>query len=240
MENIESYSYDIIVKYYKKISEYGLFNYEKSMISSYFHKPSKVLDVGCGTGRTTIALNRMGYDVIGIDYSAKMIEVAKKIAPNILYEIQDARSLTFDSETFDYVLFSFNGLMLLETYTDRKKVVLEIARVLKKGGLFFFTTPFLDNKIDKKYWQEKIKSFNKNIEDFTTAELLKLGDDIINEDGVEFQLHIPFIKEIYKLMDECCFEVLSSERRLDSFTEDPHETELDDNYLWIVKKHVLV
>ena len=96
----------------------------------------------------------------GIDYSSKMIEAAKKMASYIRYYVQDTRELSFDSGLFDYALFSFNGLMLLETYADRKKATLEISRVLKYNGLLFFTTPFLDNKIEKKYWAEKTRAFN--------------------------------------------------------------------------------
>ncbi|MFC2387773.1 class I SAM-dependent methyltransferase [Treponema socranskii] len=107
-----------------------------------------------------MALSKLGYDVIGIDYSSKMIEAAKKMASYIRYYVQDTRELSFDSGLFDYALFSFNGLMLLETYADRKKATLEISMVLKYNGLLFFTTPFLDNKIEKKYWAEKTRAFN--------------------------------------------------------------------------------
>ena len=71
MGNIESYSVHSIVKYYEKLSQNGLFNYEKDILSKYFIIPGKILDIGCGTGRTTIALSKLGYDVIGIDYSSK-------------------------------------------------------------------------------------------------------------------------------------------------------------------------
>ena len=241
MKNIESYSFDKIIKYYDDLSKNGLFSYENKIINNFFCKPANVLDIGCGTGRTTVVLRNMGYDVVGIDFSAKMIEMAKRNAPYIKYEIQDVRNLSFDSELFDYAFFSFNGLMLLETYKDRKKAVLEIARVLRDEGLFFFTTPFIDNKIDTKYWKEKKKLFQKSFENFTEEEYLNFGDEVTDEDGIEFHLHIPFLKEIYKLMDECNFEILFSKRRLDAFMEEIHESELDDNYLWVVKKkNVLV
>lgn len=236
MGNIESYSVEDTVRYYEELSCNGLFNYEKDIISRYFIVPGRVLDIGCGAGRTTVALRDIGYDVIGVDYSSKMIDVAKAMAPDIRYDVQDARVLSFDTGSFDYALFSFNGLMLLETYEDRKKAVLEIGRVLKDKGMFFFTTPFLDNKIESGYWAEKVGEFNKPLEQLSDEERIALGDDVTDEDGVEFHLHIPFIKEIADLMNECDYEIIYACRRLDDFSEEILEDELDDNYLWVARK----
>ena len=115
-----------------------------------------------------------------------MIEAAKKMASYIRYYVQDTRELSFDSGLFDYALFSFNGLMLLETYADRKKATLEISRVLKYNGLLFFTTPFLDNKIEKKYPR---KEFHK--------------EEIVNkgESGLSIQ-HSPNMSPLVNLNED--------------------------------------
>ena len=234
MNNLESYSKKDTVDYYTGLSKSGCFAYEKFIINKYFPKKSRVLDIGCGTGRTTIALKKSGYDVVGIDYSCMMIESAKEIDSQIEYYVQDIRNLTFADGSFDCAFFSFNGLMLLETYNNRIQAMMEIKRVLKPGGVFFFTTPFLDNKVKKEYWSEKIRKYDKPLEQFSRIDRMELGDEITEEGNVKFQLHIPFVREIREMIQKCGYGILLEGRRLDYFTEEKLEDELDDNYLWVV------
>ena len=105
MNNIESYSVAKTVEYYKNLSSCGLFEYEKKLIEKYFVPGSRVIDIGCGAGRTSIALRNMGYDVVGVDYSANMIEAARALDSAIEYFVQDARNMTFPSDTFDCAFF---------------------------------------------------------------------------------------------------------------------------------------
>ena len=235
--NFKSYLAADTVEYYKSLAKRGLFSYERALINKYFIQGSCILDIGCGAGRTTVALSNLGYDVNGIDYSIKMIEAARGINSKIKYSVQNVRNLNFSEKTFDGILFSFNGLMLLETYQDRMKALAEINRVLKNGGIFFFTTPFLDNKLGLKYWAEKIKQYGKKIEQFSNEELMGLGDERTEEGDVAFFIHIPFVSEVQKMLWDNDFEILFAGRRLDKFLEEEIEEELDDNYLWVVKKN---
>lgn len=236
MNNIESYSASDTVRYYEKLAPNGLFAYEREIITKYFSQSERVLDIGCGAGRTTVALKNMGYDVVGVDYSDKMVESAKALSASISYEVQDVRRLNYPDVSFGSALFSFNGLMLLETYEDRKCALVEIRRVLKNKGAFFFTTPFLDNKIERGYWCDKTKKYNKPLSRFSDSELISLGDDVIEEGNIEFHLHIPFVTEIRNMLGECGYEIVYEGRRLDKFDEEQLEEELDDNYLWVVIK----
>jgi trans-aconitate 2-methyltransferase len=73
----------------------------------------RVLDVGCGNGKTTaeIAVRVPNGSVVGVDASAKMIEFAKTSSgalPNLRFQVADARYLPFHGE-FDLVV-SFNAL----------------------------------------------------------------------------------------------------------------------------------
>ena len=100
----------------------------------------RVLDIGCGAGRTTELLHRLDLKYTGIDYSANMISRCTYRFPDALCLQVDARNMTrFQDESFDFVVFSNNGLDCL-THEDRVKAIHEIRRVLTPGGLFVFST----------------------------------------------------------------------------------------------------
>lgn len=103
-------------------------------------KGMRILDLSCGEGYNTRILAKMGGEVIGVDFSEKMVELArqKEIEENlgIRYYISDAASLKeFSSNFFDMVT-CFMSLMDIEHYED---AVSEVARVLKEKGRFVFS-----------------------------------------------------------------------------------------------------
>jgi SAM-dependent methyltransferase len=114
--------------------------YEEDVVSRYFLPGRRVLDLGCGYGRTTVSLKRRGYDVVGVDIVDRMIESARLAHPDIDYRVMDACALDFPDESFDYVLFSFNGLDCILPESRRLKAMMEIRRVLKPGGTFVFSS----------------------------------------------------------------------------------------------------
>ncbi|MGK0484172.1 MAG: ubiquinone/menaquinone biosynthesis C-methylase UbiE, partial [Planctomycetota bacterium] len=60
----------------------------------------RVLEVGSGPGHIAAALAETGADVVGIDFSASMIEVAKARYPALSFEEADAESLPVEDESF--------------------------------------------------------------------------------------------------------------------------------------------
>jgi SAM-dependent methyltransferase len=117
-----------------------LFPIEEKLFIEYLSNPQKVLDLGCGTGRTTAYLNLMGHTVTGIDIAKLMIEKARNIHPDIDYRVMDATNLDFDDHSFDSTLFSFNGLDYIHPLENRLQALNEIHRVLRNGGVFIYSS----------------------------------------------------------------------------------------------------
>jgi len=95
-----------------------------------------ILDVGCGPGYVSAAAAERGAVPIGLDFSAEMIAIAKKMFPQIEFREGDAQNLPFPDANFDRVLANFSLLHL----ANPERAMAEAARVLKPGGRFAFTT----------------------------------------------------------------------------------------------------
>jgi ubiquinone/menaquinone biosynthesis C-methylase UbiE len=94
-----------------------------------------VLDVACGPGYVSAAMKRLGAVPTGIDFSEKMIAIAKTMFPDISFLQGGAQELRFGDATFDRVLVNF-GLL----HVSRPEMACaEAWRVLKWKGRFGFS-----------------------------------------------------------------------------------------------------
>jgi ubiquinone/menaquinone biosynthesis C-methylase UbiE len=94
----------------------------------------KALDFGCGTGRSTRFLRKLGFDAVGIDISSDMVTGAKEIDPEGDYRIVEDGDLSqFQDGTYDLVLsvFTFDNVPTLE---KKMRNFTEINRLLKETG----------------------------------------------------------------------------------------------------------
>ena len=90
-----------------------------------------ILDLGCGTGHLTNQIAVAGAEVVGVDKSQSMIEEARRLYPNLRFEIADATDLHAD-QPFDAV-FSNAAIHWMK---DQPAVARCILGVLKPGGRF--------------------------------------------------------------------------------------------------------
>ncbi len=100
----------------------------------------KILDCGAGGSKPNIAVfSERGYEAHGVEISDTQIERAQKYAEenNLDYKIikADIRELPYEDEAFSFA-YSYNTIEHL-TKAGTKKVVKEMHRVLKKGGLLY-------------------------------------------------------------------------------------------------------
>lgn len=102
---------------------------------SYLSEDGLILDLGCGPGRDAKEFARRGYDVIGIDPSVEMINIARKKSPEARFEIANARNLPYSKETFDGI-WACASLIHLEK-KDLPRALTNAYDVLKKNGIFY-------------------------------------------------------------------------------------------------------
>jgi SAM-dependent methyltransferase len=112
------------------------------MVSNHLRAGMSVLELGCGTGYFTRELARSGADIVAIDVSPELLEIAKLDCPaeNVRYEVQNACALSYPDAVFDSVV----GSSVLH-HLEIKEALREIYRVLKSGGTIYFTEPNMLN-----------------------------------------------------------------------------------------------
>lgn len=163
--NLDTYNDQLVVNWYKALT--GLTPVEKQVFGNYAPLLGNVLDIGIGGGRTTAYLLDKCTSYTGIDYSKGFAELVGQKYPGADIRYMDARNLeAFENNSFDLVNFSFNGM----DYTDldgRKKILAEIYRVLKPGGIFFFSTHNKSHHtFNKPAWSNPANSFFVNLKTF--------------------------------------------------------------------------
>jgi SAM-dependent methyltransferase len=93
----------------------------------------RVLDVGCGPGRHSLALARRGIDVLGIDLSPDFIALARDNDTTARFETKDVRDLD-DDQAFDALICLCQGGFGLLGGADDERVFARFARALRPNG----------------------------------------------------------------------------------------------------------
>lgn len=117
-KTIESYNHcaDTFVQIYMDL---GLFEKYFREISDLLRKGSTILDMGCGPGNVARFLinQNKGYQIVGVDLSAVMLQYAKQYVPGGKFILADLRNIVFQ-QTFDAVIASFCIIHLGENETS--------------------------------------------------------------------------------------------------------------------------
>ncbi len=88
------------------------------------------LDIGCGEGRLSRDLTRLGHNVVGVDASPTMVAHAREADPSIDVHLADAADIPFPTDFADLAV----AFMSLQDIDDLASAVDEIGRVLQPGG----------------------------------------------------------------------------------------------------------
>jgi len=101
---------------------------------------SRALDVATGTGDLAIELSARGAHVVALDFSERMLELARAKAPSIEFVQGNALELAYPDASFDAVTVGFGA----RNFSDLERGLSELARVTRPGGrvvILEITTP---------------------------------------------------------------------------------------------------
>ncbi len=141
------------------------------------------LDLGCGTGRSTLALKEFCDEVYGVEPSAEMLAHAKS-KPGIQFLAGSGEQIPCKPDTFDLVTMA--GCLF---YTDQRKTAVELARVGQNGALVVV----YDFEIEMRRLMETLcprwecaASDYDHAARFDHPDLLKVGEVRVVEESMTF------------------------------------------------------
>ncbi len=207
--NVTNYTkkiYDLFGEEYQKTREDGHINrvYNEhlgfpNMIKAVGNIKNKhLLYAGCGAGVHIKEYQRKGAKVKGFDISKTMVSLAKKNCPKTKLEIGDINKIPFSSSSFDVVTAS----LILDYVNNLKKAFKEVARVLKKGGLFYYSNDSIFNSARSKYEDNNIKMSGAGYFFDKKTKKLHIVGDAWKEQLMKWEM-LPGIvmKQIIKLLE---------------------------------------
>jgi ubiquinone/menaquinone biosynthesis C-methylase UbiE len=107
------------------------------MVAGLLKPQSAILDFGCGYGRTLRELAAMGYtSLYGADSSAEMLKLAGQSLPSAILVQNSGLTIPFPDEQFDAVLLIAVLTSIIADH-DQAKLISELYRVLKPGGIIY-------------------------------------------------------------------------------------------------------
>lgn len=138
-----------------------------------------MLDLGCGTCRLSVLLEKLGYSMVCVDRSAQMLSHARNASGTLLLIEQDITAFELYG-TVQCAVSTLDTLNYLLTYAELEKVFALVANYLESGGLFIFdvNTPYrfsavygnnsfvYESSVDMLVWQNA-DSARRHIMDLT-------------------------------------------------------------------------
>ncbi|MFA6102937.1 MAG: class I SAM-dependent methyltransferase [Victivallaceae bacterium] len=165
------------------------------LLAGFLKPDSAILDVGCGYGRTLLELAAAGYTALyGTDISAGMLKLARQALPSAVLVQSSGLTIPFPDNHFDAALL----IAVLTSITDdagQKKLIAEIFRVLKPGGVIY-AGDFLLNTDDRN--RERYRRFEPEYHCYGVFELDEGAVLRHHDEAYIRQLLSPFAELVFK------------------------------------------
>ncbi len=129
------------VSYWNRVAHEKCFSHPLCLewLARYSDQKARILDYGCGYGRTLGELSKAGYvSAVGSDFSAAMLGRARREVPHSMLVRTDGLALPIKSKSIDAVLL-FAVLTCIPDDNDQRVLLKEVERVLRPGGLLYIS-----------------------------------------------------------------------------------------------------
>lgn len=186
--------------YWDSVSETKQFttSFQAETFAQYVNQDAKILDVGCGYGRTLNELYHMGYrSLTGIDFSKGMIERGKRQFPYLHLLVKENDSIDFPDNHFDAIIL-LAVLTCIPSDEEQRKLISEIKRVLKPGGILYINDFLLNTD------ERNISRYEKYAKEYGTYGVFELSEGAVMRHHEE-----AYIRELTGSFEEKCFEQLT-------------------------------
>ncbi|MCQ2486290.1 MAG: class I SAM-dependent methyltransferase [Clostridia bacterium] len=160
-----------VIDFYTRYDEDGRLSRKSRMpeylntmkyIEKHLKSGSKIIEIGAGTGRYSLALAEKGYDVTAVELTPHNIEVMKRKVKSHhkikIYEGNACDLSAFESESYDIVLL-LGPMYHLFTEEDKHKALGEAIRISKKGGVIYASYCNNDTCIYKFFYTGRILKY---------------------------------------------------------------------------------
>jgi SAM-dependent methyltransferase len=167
-------SYDRIAEAYhqRRINKTEINVQFLNQLRPYLPQSGSVLDLGCGGGRPISKyFADSGYDVLGVDISEKMIELANASVPNARFKVGDIEKSDFPERSFDLIV-SFFAIIHLPRDTHAQ-LFKKMYKWLKEDGAILVTLGALDNEEEQVDDWKSVPMYWSHFETKTYLDLLE-------------------------------------------------------------------
>ncbi len=169
-KNMKTYN-EIAEEYCEKTEKGGNREFQKEMLDrtvKFLSSKPRMIDLGCGDGRDTEYLREKGVDVVGIDISSSMIDLAREKYPECAFFRSDIRDTIFPEDTFTGAWASTTLSNLPKK--ELSKAEKEIYRIVEPGGIIGFSF-----KVgEKEGFEESVIEGHERYYSYYTLEELKI------------------------------------------------------------------
>ncbi|MDR2675256.1 MAG: class I SAM-dependent methyltransferase [Opitutaceae bacterium] len=196
-----------VVHYTRAAHKLGLWESERICIERIFpDKNARLLEAGCGAGRVTLGLWKLGYRrITAFDFAGELVGQARDLAARrgatgITIHHADATRLAGhpafapDAGAFDGALFMFNGLMQIPGRENRRAALAHLRALCRPGAPLLITTHDRDATVfERALWLPEAERWASGTQD---PRLLEYGDRYFEDQNGRTFMHLPDRAEI--------------------------------------------